>query len=240
MQHLATHHLSIRRAGRWVLKDVHLTLQAGEWVTLIGQNGSGKTTLIRALLGLTPLDAGQVDKMPGLRIGYMPQRLSLNDCLPLTVQGFLKLAPVYDTQYFDTLGISKLLSHQLRLLSGGEMQRVLFARALMNRPNCLILDEPLQGVDVQGQAEFYRLLIKIKAELDCSVLMVSHDLHVVMAKTDKVICLNQHICCEGTPEAVQKHPAFLNLFGEANVPLALYTHTHDHQHSVSCDERDCP
>lgn len=220
-------HVGIQREGRWILRDISLEVKAGQIVTLIGPNGSGKTTLLRALLGLIPLTTGSIKKKPGLRIGYMPQQLHIETTLPLTVQRFLSLAPSYQKGIIEMLRIEGLLDKPMQILSGGEMQRVLLARALMNNPECLVLDEPIQGVDIHGQEEFYRLILDARARLNCSVIMVSHDLHVVMAKTDHVVCLNQHICCSGTPEAVKLDPAFIHLFGES---AAFYAHKHDHQH----------
>ncbi|MFI4956290.1 MAG: ATP-binding cassette domain-containing protein [Gammaproteobacteria bacterium] len=219
--------LGIQRDGRWILRDISLQIDAGQIITLVGPNGCGKTTLLRALLGLTPLSTGRIEKKPGLRIGYMPQKLHIEPTLPLTVARFLSLGPAFSQEVLDTLRVTSLLDKSMHVLSGGELQRVLLARALMNNPEFLVLDEPLQGVDVNGQAEFYRHILDARARLNCSILMVSHDLHVVMAKTDQVVCLNHHICCSGTPEAVKLDPAFIHLFGES---AAFYAHKHDHQH----------
>lgn len=219
--------LGIQRDGRWILRDISLQIDAGQIITLVGPNGCGKTTLLRALLGLTQPTTGRIEKKPNLRIGYMPQKLHIEPTLPLTVARFLSLGPAYQEDVLDTLRIKTLLEKPMQVLSGGEAQRVLLARALMNNPECLVLDEPLQGVDVNGQAEFYRLILDAREQLNCSVLMVSHDLHVVMAKTDQVVCLNHHICCSGTPEAVKLDPAFIHLFGES---AAFYAHKHDHEH----------
>lgn len=223
--------LSIKLQDRWVLKNINLSIAPGEVVTLVGPNGSGKTTLLRAILGLIPMTKGKIDLVSDLQIGYMPQRLEIDPTMPLTVQRFLTLGKVVlDEGILHRLHIQHLLLTAMQHLSGGEMQRVLLARALMRKPNFLVLDEPVQGVDVNGQGLLYQLIAEMSESLHASVLMVSHDLHLVMAKTDRVICLNQHVCCSGAPEAVAKDPAFVQMFGEAATAMALYSHAHDHVH----------
>jgi zinc transport system ATP-binding protein len=229
--------ISIRFNGRQVLNQVDMSVHAREIVTLIGPNGAGKTTLVRIILGLLKPDQGKVKRQKGLRIGYMPQRLALSANLPLTVRRFLGLAQVNHVtrlkQVAVELEIERLLNSQMITLSGGETQRVLLARALLRNPQLLVLDEPVQGVDVTGQAELYGLISRIRNTHDCGVLMISHDLHLVMAATDRVFCLNRHVCCSGHPEAVSRHPAYLELFGSpASAKLALYTHHHDHTHDI--------
>jgi zinc transport system ATP-binding protein len=229
--------ISIRFNGRQVLNRVDMSVYAREIVTLIGPNGAGKTTLVRIILGLLKPDRGKVKRQKGLRIGYMPQRLALSANLPLTVRRFLGLAQVNHVtrlkQVAVELEIERLLESQMITLSGGETQRVLLARALLRNPQLLVLDEPVQGVDVTGQAELYGLISRIRNTHDCGVLMISHDLHLVMAATDRVFCLNRHVCCSGHPEAVSRHPAYLELFGSpASAKLALYTHHHDHTHDI--------
>ncbi|MCB1759572.1 MAG: zinc ABC transporter ATP-binding protein ZnuC [Gammaproteobacteria bacterium] len=226
--------------GRTVLDGVDLQLSAGEIVTLIGPNGAGKTTLVRVVLGLLKPDSGKVWRRAGLSLGYMPQRLQLSENMPLTVDRFLRLNRAADADTFAAVvaevAIAHLLRSPMQQLSGGEHQRVLLARALMRRPQLLVLDEPVQGVDVIGQAELYALIARIRAHYGCGVLMVSHDLHLVMANTDRVLCLNRHVCCEGHPESVQRHPAYLELFGmPVRDGLALYRHHHDHRHGVHGD-----
>lgn len=227
-------------ADRTVLQDVTVQLAAGKVVTLIGPNGAGKTTLVRILLGLIEPDSGRLFRQPGLRIGYMPQKVSLQSTMPLTVTGFLRLSPRQSRAAIDAtlalLNITHLGPQQLVSISGGELQRVLLARALLQEPQLLILDEPAQGVDLAGQAELYQLIGKIRTERGCGVLMISHDLQLVMSATDEVICLNHHICCHGEPEHVSTDPAFLDLFGENLSPgLALYTHNHNHEHDIAGD-----
>ncbi len=233
-------------AGRQVLDGVDLTVSAGEIVTLIGPNGAGKSTLVRVLLGLVRADAGEVYRRPGLTIGYMPQRLTLDPVLPLTVRRFLQLAGrgLDDGRLqaaLDEVGAGHVLANPIQQVSGGELQRVLLARALLREPQLLVLDEPVQGVDVTGQSELYALIADLRRRRHCGVLMVSHDLHLVMAATDSVVCLNTHVCCSGHPESVSRHPAYLKLFGPREAAtLAVYTHHHDHIHEVDGHVHEVP
>lgn len=229
--------ISLRLGERQILQHISLCVRAGQIITLIGPNGAGKTTLVRILLGLVEADAGQVRRKPGLRIGYMPQRLQLDATLPLTVRRFLRLGQPDAAGEIDLilrdLRIDHLADSQLRTVSGGELQRVLLARALLRQPDLLILDEPAQGVDIPGQAELYQLISGIGEQRHCGILMISHDLHLVMSTTDEVICLNHHICCHGKPEQVSNDPAYLDLFGKKAVKsLAVYTHKHNHTHGI--------
>ncbi len=227
--------------GRSVLHDVSLAVHSGEIVTLIGPNGSGKTTLLRVLLGLLEPNAGSVMRKTGLTIGYVPQQLHVEPTLPLTVGRFLSLCAPRTARRDATLegalaevGVDGLLESPFQTLSGGELKRVLLAQALLREPDLLVLDEPGTGVDVTGQDELYGLLRQIRATRGCGVLLVSHDLHLVMAATDLVVCLNHHICCIGRPEAVSQHPEYLALFGSRlSESLAVYTHHHDHHHDLS-------
>jgi len=226
--------LTVRRGTKVLLQDVNLTLSRGEIVTVIGPNGAGKTTLVRVLLGLAPPSTGRLVRAPGLRIGYMPQSLQLGAQMPLTVARFLRLAGCSADDVTDAMQVTDtahLARRAMVALSGGETQRVLLARALLRRPDLLVLDEPVQGVDVAGQDAMYRLILRLRDQLGCGVLMVSHDLHLVMANTDKVLCLNTHVCCQGHPDEVSAHPEYLQLFGRPTaMPLAVYTHHHDHVH----------
>jgi zinc transport system ATP-binding protein len=218
---------------RLALDAVSLTLRRGEIVTIIGPNGAGKTTLLRVVLGLQRPDAGRIERQPGLRIGYLPQRLAIDETLPLTVRRFLTLVPGARPRLATALaevGAGHTLDLPVQTLSGGEMQRVLLARALMREPELLVLDEPVQGVDITGQAELFALIRRIREKRGCGVLLVSHDLHLVMAATDHVICLNHHVCCSGLPEVVSRDPAYRALFGSAVDGFALYAHHHDHSH----------
>ena len=235
---IAAQALSVRFRERTVLDRVDLKVSRGEIVTLIGLNGAGKSTLVRALLGLIVPDAGRVRRQPGLRIGYSPQHLHLDATLPLTVARFLTLGARAPRQRLRELladvGVADVLDNQIAESSGGEMHRVLLARALLPKPDLLVLDEPLAGVDVAGQSELYRLIAGIRDRYACGVLMVSHDLHMVMAATDRVVCINHHVCCTGRPESVTRHPEFVALFGRHVAEgLAVYTHRHDHQHDVA-------
>jgi zinc transport system ATP-binding protein len=227
--------LDVVLGGRRVLHGVDLTLEAGEIVTIVGPNGSGKSTLLRALIGAVPIAAGTVRRAPGLRIGYVPQKLALDATMPMTVDRFLNLprraAPALRRAALEQAGAETLGARQMAELSGGQFQRVLLARALLNRPQLLILDEATQGLDQPGSAAFYARIEEVRRELGCAVLMVSHELHVVMAASDRVICLNGHVCCSGAPEHVASAPEYRALFGTGtHGALALYRHDHDHHH----------
>lgn len=241
MSLLAARHLCIRYGGSEVLHNISLALEPGEIVTVVGPNGSGKSTLLRALLGILPAAAGQIDRAPGLRIGYVPQRLMIDRILPITLRRFLSLpARVAEAEAQAVLarvGLAGQGGLQMVALSGGQMQRALLARALLGRPQVLLLDEPTQGLDQPGEAAFYRLIEEVRAGTGCAILMVSHDLHVVMAASDRVICLNGHVCCEGTPQVVSTAPEYRALFGLGTQgALALYRHEHDHDHAGPAED----
>ncbi len=232
--------LTVILGGREVLRDVSFEIRPGEIVTVIGPNGSGKTTLLRALIGAVRPKAGRIRRTPGLRIGYVPQRLQLDATMPLTVARFLSLPVRHGAREISAMlarvGIPGLEARQIAELSGGQFQRALLARALLANPQLLILDEPTQALDQPGIAGFYRLIEDIRREIGCAVLMVSHDLHVVMASSDRVICLNTHVCCEGTPAAVLEAPQYRALFGDGTGGLmALYRHHHDHSHESASE-----
>ncbi|WP_371158494.1 metal ABC transporter ATP-binding protein [Jannaschia sp. 2305UL9-9] len=228
-------HLTIRHGQQVVLRDVTLGIAPGEIVTIVGPNGSGKSTVLRALIGAIRPASGRVTRQAGLRIGYVPQKLSIDPTLPLTVRRFLSLPHRVDDaragQALDTAGVGALWGRQMTDLSGGQFQRVLLARALLSNPQLLVLDEATQGLDQPGSAAFYRQIEAIRSDLGCAVLMVSHELHVVMAASDRVICLNGHVCCEGRPEHVATAPEYRALFGTGTQgALALYRHEHSHSH----------
>ncbi|MBF0167053.1 MAG: zinc ABC transporter ATP-binding protein ZnuC [Alphaproteobacteria bacterium] len=232
--------LSLSYGALKVLDQVSLKVRKQAIVTVVGPNGAGKTTLLKVLLGLIEPDAGHVTRSPLLRIGYVPQKLEIPTTLPLTVKRFLQLA--YDRSTvaassnvieaaLDQVGAPKVLDTPLQGLSGGELQRVLLARALLRQPELLVLDEPVRGVDLTGQADLYDLIAQLRDQLGLGVLLVSHDLHLVMQATDEVLCLNGHVCCHGHPEAVSRHPEFVALFGPRIAEtMALYPHHHDHTH----------
>ncbi len=235
---IACEQVSWQRGPATILQDVTFAIAPREIVTVIGPNGAGKTSLVNLVIGLFAPTRGQVRRAPGLQLGYMPQHLRFDTNLPLTVARFLRLATRDQgnmRRYSERLGVSALLDQQLHNLSGGELQRVLLTRAVLQSPQLLVLDEPTQGVDVVGQAELYRHISELRDELGCAVLMVSHDLHLVMAKTDTVLCLNRHICCHGAPESVARHPEYLQLFGRQAQDIAIYTHHHDHAHDLHGD-----
>ncbi|MFZ5834660.1 MAG: ATP-binding cassette domain-containing protein [Pseudomonadota bacterium] len=229
--------------GRRILAHIDLRIAPGEIITLIGPNGAGKSSLVRVLLGLLRPDRGEIRRRAGLRIGYLPQKFAIDPVMPLGVERLMTLTcRASRTEIGAALaetGVAHLAGAQAQTLSGGELQRVLLARALLSNPELLVLDEPVQGVDFGGQAELYRLIGDIRARRGCAVLMVSHDLHLVMAQTDRVLCLNQHLCCAGTPAMVAKDPEYLRLFGpRAAEAFALYAHGphgHDHVHTLSGD-----
>jgi zinc transport system ATP-binding protein len=234
--------ISLAIGGSTVLERIDLAVRAGELVSLIGPNGSGKTTLIRVLLGFTRPDRGTVERQRGLRIGYVPQRLAIDRSLPLTAMRFLSLLGALPRARrqaaLDEAGIGATADRAVQDLSGGEFQRLLLARALLAEPDLLVLDEPAQGIDVNGQVELYRRIAALRATRGCGILLVSHDLHLVMAETDTVVCINHHVCCTGKPESVANDPAYIALFGRsAAAALGVYAHRHDHEHDIAGEVR---
>lgn len=223
-----------------VLRNVSLAIAPGEIVTIVGPNGSGKTTLLRALIGAVRPTGGHITRKAGLRIGYVPQKLHIDQTLPMTVERFLRLPGGVPrsacAQALEQAGVPGLSGRQMSALSGGQFQRVLLARALINKPDMLLLDEATQGLDQPGSAAFYRQIEEVRRDTGCAILMISHELHVVMSASDRVICLNGHVCCEGTPEIVSAAPEYRALFGTGTGgALALYRHEHDHAHDENCD-----
>lgn len=230
-------HISVKFNHHEILSNISFTLCKGQILTLIGPNGAGKSTLVRVVLGLLKPTSGTIQRAANLTLGYVPQKITLNSALPLSVERFLHLgtkASRKDLEDILTLVAARsLLSKSMLQLSGGELQRVLLAQALLKKPQLLVLDEPTQGVDVKGQIVLYELIEKTKEWFDCGILIVSHDLYLVMATTDQVICLNRHICCHGEPEQIKNHPEFLSLFGQLETEqLALYPHKHNHEHDL--------
>lgn len=235
--------LTLAQSGRTVMRDVNMHIDRGEIVTLVGPNGSGKSTLIKGLIGAIKPISGHVESVRNLRIGYVPQSLQMDGLLPLTVARFLCLPHRHDApamqRALSEAGVPDLARAQMRSLSGGQFQRVLLARALLMSPDILILDEATQGLDQPGAADFYRKIAHVRTHLNCAVLMVSHDLHVVMAASDRVLCLNGHVCCEGTPDVVQDAPEYRALFGSGtNGAFAIYRHDHDHHHHDDDHDHD--
>jgi zinc transport system ATP-binding protein len=227
--------LGVQRGGRWLVRGVDVAIRPGEIVTLIGPNGSGKSTTAKALLGILPLSEGTVERRAGLTIGYLPQRLAVDWTMPLTVRRLMTLTGRHPEAEIEAalaeVGIAHLAAAPVQQLSGGEFQRALLARALIRRPDLLVLDEPVQGVDFAGEIALYELIHGIREKLGCGILMISHDLHIVMGQTDTVVCLNGHVCCSGTPQAVSESPEYRALFGsQAAAALAIYRHDHDHVH----------
>lgn len=232
-------HLSLRYGANTVLRDVDMVIEPGEIVTIVGPNGSGKTSLLRAIIGAEKPSSGRVIRKPGLKLGYVPQKLHIDPTLPISVERFMRLThPVTHKDCVAALeraGAPDLMKRQMSQLSGGQFQRVLLARALIDRPDLLLLDEATQGLDQPGSAAFYRQIEEVRQETGCAILMVSHELHVVMSASDRVICLNGHVCCAGSPAVVASAPEYRALFGTGTGgALALYRHDHDHAHD-HCD-----
>lgn len=224
----------IRRQGRWLVRGIDLTLRKGEIVTLIGPNGAGKSTTAKLAIGVLKPDEGQVVRSAGLRIGYVPQKLAIDRTMPLTVDRLMSLTGPLARDKRDAaleaVAIPHLLQAEVQHLSGGEFQRALLARAIARDPDLLVLDEPVQGVDFVGETALYQLIGELRDKTGCGILMISHDLHVVMAGTDTVICLNGHVCCRGTPAAVSQSEDYRRLFGAVRPGIAFYNHQHDHTH----------
>ncbi len=235
---VSANRISLKLGARTVIEDVTLTIHAGEIVTVIGPNGAGKTTLGRLMLGLAKPDSGSIDRAPKIRVGYVPQRFAIDAAIPLDVARFMTLGVRANAAEvvaaLEETGAAHLARSSIATLSGGEFQRVLLARALMAAPDFLVLDEPVQAVDYAGEAQLYDLIAAIRNRRGCGVLLISHDLHMVMKASDKVICLNRHICCQGGPQAVANDPAYLKLFGLSGLDaLGIYRHRHDHAHDLS-------
>ncbi|MDJ1463761.1 metal ABC transporter ATP-binding protein [Nitratireductor sp. GZWM139] len=229
------HNAGVSRSGRWLVRGVDLSVRRGEIVTLIGPNGSGKSTTAKTAIGVIQPNEGHVHRAPDLRVGYVPQKVAIDWTLPLTVERLMTLtAPAGSAEIKAALaaaGVAHLAGRQVAALSGGEFQRALLARAMLRKPDLLVLDEPVQGVDFTGEAALYELIREIRDRTGCGILMISHDLHIVMADTDTVICLNGHVCCRGAPQSVMDSPEYRKLFGtRAAEALALYRHHHDHTH----------
>ncbi|MBV6540135.1 zinc ABC transporter ATP-binding protein ZnuC [Ursidibacter maritimus] len=238
--------ININFGSQSILQNVSLKIYPNTITTIVGPNGGGKSTLLKVLLKLLPPTSGEVIHHKNLKIGYVPQKLHLEHSIPITVHKFLSLKPNATKQSIDDalalFSITHLARNSMQKLSGGELQRVLLARAILDRPKLLVLDEPMQGVDITGQTELYQLLNKTRAWLNCAILLVSHDLNIVMANTDEVLCINRHICCAGSPDRVSSDPSFIHFFGDQFAKnVAFYAHKHNHHHNLSGDvcDGDC-
>ncbi|MFK5997747.1 MAG: metal ABC transporter ATP-binding protein [Rhodobacterales bacterium] len=239
MSLISVENLTVKYGQNTALSGVSMAIDKAEIVTVVGPNGSGKSSLIRSLIGAITPTSGSIETGPDLSIGYVPQKLHIDPTLPLTVARFMQLphkdrqAPI--TQTLKMVGLMDIENRQMTSLSGGQFQRVLLARAILHKPSLLILDEPTQGLDQRGSAAFYQLIEHLRSSLGCAILMVSHELHVVMSASDRVICLNGHVCCHGTPDIVASAPEYRALFGTGTGgALALYRHDHNHSHDT-CD-----
>lgn len=243
MSLVSVENLSVRYGANTVLSHVDMAVEPGEIVTIVGPNGSGKTSLLRAIIGATKPCAGHVSLKPGLKIGYVPQKLHVDPTLPISVERFMRLTDRVSrrqcVEALETAGVPDLLKRQMSQLSGGQFQRVLLARALINKPDVLLLDEATQGLDQRGSASFYQQIEAVRRETGCAILMISHELHVVMSASDRVICLNGHVCCEGSPAVVASAPEYRALFGTGTGgALALYRHEHDHHHDHDANPKE--
>ncbi len=217
-----------------ILKDINLELKKGTITTLIGPNGGGKTSIARILLGLLKPSKGKVSKTPSIKIGYMPQKIEIEKTIPLTAFDFIQLNfkkeySEYLNQLASRLNVANLLDKQIQDLSGGQLQKILFLYAICQKPDLLVLDEPTQYMDINTSEDFYQIIEEIRKENNCAILLISHDLHTVMQQTDTVFCVNNHICCHGSPESINQHPEYISLFGDKG-NLAIYQHHHDHKH----------
>ena len=225
----------VQRTSKWLVRGVSFEINHGQIVTLIGPNGSGKTTTAKMILNILNTDEGLV-KGNANKMAYVPQKINIDWTMPLRVIDFMKItSSLNNTQITESLvmtGVDKLLYNQIHSLSGGEFQRVLIARAIAKKPDLLVLDEPVQGVDFNGEIALYNLIKEISVNLNCGILLISHDMHFVMSTTYHDICLNGHICCSGSPSNIVKNPEYIKLFGQHNSEtLSYYQHQHDHSHN---------
>lgn len=230
--------ISLKLNNNQILRDINLQLKKGEITTLIGPNGGGKTSIARILIGVIKATQGEVLTQKNYKIGYMPQKLNIDNTIPLRVIDFINLSSLKNhnskenqEKLLRRLGLTNILQKSIHEISGGELQKVSMLRALIHNPEILVLDEPTQFMDIAAQGEFYQLIDEIRQQKHCAVLMISHDLHMVMQKTNQVICVNRHICCHGNPESISGHPEYLSLFGKEKINnIAIYSHHHDHKH----------
>jgi len=240
---LSAKQISYTSGTKLILDSVSFELYRGQITTIIGPNGAGKSTLTSIVNGLIDNYSGHIERQPDLRIGYLPQKVYVNTLMPLSVERLMQLTRSVAAREIDTAlaqtEVAHLKHRQVQSLSEGELKRVLLARTTLGKPDLIVLDEPTAGVDVNGELKMYELIGEFRKQLQCAVLLVSHDLHLVMSKTDQVLCLNQHLCCSGRPESVSQHPEYLALFGQqAADSITVYTHRHDHVHDVSGIQKD--
>ena len=232
---ISAKNVSVLKHQKSILDNIDIQINKNDFITIIGPNGAGKTMLLKCLMGFYKPTSGRIERKEKLKIGYMPQSINVIGTMPMTVKDFITVRKEYDdislNKVIIEVNIGEIVNKQLSVLSGGEMQRVLLARSLLNNPDLLILDEPAQNLDISGQLNFYKLIQEIYSKRNISILMVSHDLHLVMVSTKKVLCLYKHICCSGAPQQIAKDPEFLSMFGKdmANM-MSIYQHSHDHNH----------
>jgi zinc transport system ATP-binding protein len=232
---ISAKNVSVLKHQKSILDNIDIQINKNDFITIIGPNGAGKTMLLKCLMGFYKPTSGRIERKEKLKIGYMPQSISIINTMPITVKDFITVRKEYDdislNKVIIEVNIGEIVNKQLSVLSGGELQRVLLARSLLNNPDLLILDEPAQNLDISGQLNFYKLIQEIYSKRNISILMVSHDLHLVMVSTKKVLCLYKHICCSGAPQQIAKDPEFLSMFGKdmANM-MSIYQHSHDHNH----------
>jgi len=232
---ISAKNVSVLKNQKSILENIDIQINKKDFITIIGPNGAGKTMLLKCLMGFYKPTSGMIERKEKLKIGYMPQSINVINTMPMTVKGFITVKKKYDDvslhKVITEVNLGEIVNKQLSVLSGGEMQRVLLARSLLNNPDLLILDEPAQNLDISGQLNFYKLIQELYSKRDISILMISHDLHLVMVSTKKVLCLYKHICCSGAPQQIAKDPEFLSMFGKdmANM-MSIYQHSHDHDH----------
>jgi len=238
---ISAKNVSVLKNQKSILENIDIQINKKDFITIIGPNGAGKTMLLKCLMGFYKPTSGMIERKEKLKIGYMPQSINVINTMPMTVKGFITVKKKYDDlslhKVITEVNLGEIVNKQLSVLSGGEMQRVLLARSLLNNPDLLILDEPAQNLDISGQLNFYKLIQEIYSKRDISILMISHDLHLVMVSTKKVLCLYKHICCSGAPQQIAKDPEFLSMFGKdmANM-MSIYQHSHDHDHNYLVGE----
>ncbi len=226
---LSIQNLSFEKDKNQILYDINLSVKKGEMISIIGPNGAGKSTLLKLIIGTHKPTKGTITKKNNLKIGYVPQKINIDSILPLNVAEF----SCASDNLLEYLDLQNLKDKFLYTLSGGELQRTILCRALTRNPDLLLLDESSQGLDISGILKFYSLIDKINKEMNTSIIMVSHDLNIVLNRTNEVLCLNRHICCKGTPNSISSTQGFLDLFGKDKLDIGLYQHDHNHTHNIN-------